>query len=424
MENILMKNLTQIDAVQRLLKARALNLETAREVLTNPEEILIKIQNFELAQSMFKSPFALPDESVDGLIRFAFTENNFPVGFELPECHTLLAGQTGCGKSTLLRIIFDQALMLNKINNNESPFMDEIVCWLFVKAPDMRSLLETEENILIVNFQNIKLNPLEPPPGMNVMEWTNVFADFWIQAFGLYEASKGFLIECLENLYSKYSTLGYYPSLFDLYYYVRAMKFTAISRTARYQESVLNRLGGLLKSSLASIFDCSRGHVNNLINQHTIFEIPFLATEQQVFIVNYLVSYLFCFKLINENALRHFVGIDDSNTIFDSSFEKRPDMGLPIIHQLLSTIRKSKINVFACTQTPHQIGAALHSNAFAKIMFSLSNGKDIDFMQQGMGIKEPEQQAYCFKLKPREAVIRFASRFQEPFVINIPEVDL
>ncbi len=302
--------------------------------------------------------------------------------------------------------------------------MEKIVCWLLVKAQDMRSLLKYDRDILVVTFNEIKLNPLEPPPGMEAIEWASIFADLWIQAFRLYEGSKGFLIECLNSLYKKNSSLGYYPSLFDLFYYVRALKFPAISRSARYQESVLNRLGGLIFSSLSNVFDCSRGHTNDLIKNHAIFEILYLTAEQQIFMVNYLLSYLFYFKLLHETGLRHFVGIDDANLIFDQSYEKRPDLGLPIIHHLLTTVRKNKISIFAATQTPHQLGASIHSNTFAKVMFSLSNGKDIDFMQQSMGIKDPEQKAYCYKLKPREAVIKFSARYQEPFIGQVPEVDL
>ena len=116
--------------------------------------------------------------------------------------------------------------------------------------------------------------------------------------------------------------------------------------------------------------------------------------------------------------------MDDVNLIADASLEKRPDLGLPIIHHLVTTVRKTKLNIFACTQTPHQLGASIHSNTFAKIMLSLSNGKDIEFMQQSMGIKDPDQKTYCYKLKPREAIIKFSSRYQEPFLARIPEVEL
>lgn len=302
--------------------------------------------------------------------------------------------------------------------------MEKIVCWLFVKAHDMRSLLDISKDILIVRFDEIKLNPLEPVPGMKEKAWASVFEDLWIQIFRLYEASKGFMSEHLNALYYNYSKTGHYPALHDLYYYIRALKFPPVSRTARYQEGILSRLTLLIKGALEDVFDCSKGHVSDLLHTNTIFEILHLTFEQQTFFVNYLLSYLFYYKLFNETGVRHFIGIDDSNLIFDASLEKRPDFGLPIIHHLLTTVRKSKINIFACTQTPHQLGASIHSNSFAKVMFSLSNGMDLEFMFRSMGIKDEEQMAYCYKLKPREIVVKFSSRYQNPFTANIQEVEL
>jgi len=299
-----------------------------------------------------------------------------------------------------------------------------ILCWLFVKSPEMRSLLTINRDILIVTFNKIKLNLLEPPMGVKLMEWASIIADILIQAFRLYDGSKNFLTDCLREQYTKFSSTGYYPSLLDLYDHVKSLKFPAISRTARYQESILNRLGGLLQSSLGPVFDCSQGYTKYLINHHVIYELLYLQMEHQVLMVNYLLTYLYMYKLIHDTDFRHFVGIDDANLLFDISFEKRPDLGLPIIHHLLTTVRKSKINIFACTQTPAQVGASIHSNAFAKVMFSLSNGKDIECMFQSMGIKDPEQQSYCYKLKPREVVVKFSGRYQEPFLAQIPEVEL
>jgi polynucleotide 5'-kinase involved in rRNA processing len=67
-----------------------------------------------LIRQLDGSPFNVPDESVDGLIRFASTEQGTPIGINPEECHVLIAGQTGSGKSTLLRIIFTSALLHNQ----------------------------------------------------------------------------------------------------------------------------------------------------------------------------------------------------------------------------------------------------------------------------------------------------------------------
>jgi len=74
-----------------------------------------------LYNKLFTSPFAKPNSEVNGLIKFAITENNKPVGINPAddECHVLIAGQTGTGKSTLLKIIFAQALNFNERKKHE-----------------------------------------------------------------------------------------------------------------------------------------------------------------------------------------------------------------------------------------------------------------------------------------------------------------
>jgi hypothetical protein len=417
MSPLVQKILTQIGVVQNLKKHGMLSPDNAHFVLTDPEQTLQKMEQVnELAKS-FYGPFTIPDRDVNGLIKFAHTQNSIPVGFNPQDCHTLIAGQTGCGKTSLIKILFAQILLL--ILWVSAPFR----IWMFAKADDLRSLLRIHRNIAVIRFKQIKLNPLEPPPGIKSSDWAPIVIDAFIQAVRLYDGSKSYLIECLSLLYEAYEKQNHYPSFFDLYAFIKSQKHPGFSRTARYQESLLNRLGALLYGSCGNVFNCSRGHTNALTNMNVIFEVQYLSREQEVFMVNYLLSYLFHKKLANKTNIRHFVAIDDANSIFDASYEKRPDMGLPIIHHLLSTVRKSLINIFALTQTPHQIGASIISNAFALIMFSLSNGKDIEFMQQCMGIKEQEQKQHCYGIGQHEAVIKFANRYQSPFIAKIPEIN-
>lgn len=83
------------------------NAELLKEYLD--EQALVKA---EIALN--GKPFPLPDKEADGPIRFAIAGNNQLIGLYPEECHVLIAGQTGTGKSTLLKVIFAQALLLNK----------------------------------------------------------------------------------------------------------------------------------------------------------------------------------------------------------------------------------------------------------------------------------------------------------------------
>ena len=412
------KSLRMLDMYQRVKKAGLHNNPLVNRAIlqslikSDPRREIESLETVLAISQMSKSPFALPDESVDGPIRFAISENKLPVGLFPHECHVLIAGQTGTGKSTLLKIISIQGMKQGNC------------IWMFPKSQELRSILHFNKDIVVTDFRTIKINIFEPPPSVSVQDWINIVADILIQGFSLYDGSKNYLIRCLQILFEKLSATGFYPSIIDLYKYVNTQKHPPQSRTARYQESILNRLSGLIYSLLGPVLDCSRGHTLGLVNNHAIFEILFLTSEHQRLLVNYLITYLYIYKQMNETQTQHLIGLDDANLIFDASYEKRPDLGLPIIHHLLTTVRKSRITIYACTQTPHQIGASIHSNAFAKIMFALSNGKDVECMLQSMGIRNPEQREYSFKLNPREILIKFASRYQEPFLATVPEIVL
>lgn len=289
--------------------------------------------------------------------------------------------------------------------------------WFFTKSKEGRKLLHIEKDILIVLFQgSIKFSTLLAPKNFPQSAWNNAWADIFVQAFGIYDGTKNFLIEHLKRLFSRIKN----PSLRDFYHQIKTTKYPLMSRYARYQESALNRLGGILSSPISNAIDCRDISIELFSNYNVIFEIQYLTAEQQVVIVNILLSWLYYYKLYNNIDITHFVGIDDANLVFDKSFENRPDRGLPIISHLLSTVRKSKINVICCSQIPHQLGASIHSNSFTKIMFTLANGKDIECMVQSMGITDPEQRQYCYQLDLQEMLIKFSARYQEPFLAYVP----
>ena len=398
---ILMNGLHRDPKVMALLKRHIVN-----PTEENLRALYRQINPRIVHQKLFGKPFPEPDESVDGAIRFGRTEQGHLVGFNRNEFHTLISGRTFSGKTVMLIIMLGQALLSGAI------------VWLFAKAKDVRSLFRFTQEVVVVDFNGqMKFNPLLPPSGVDTVFWINCFADVFIQAFGLYDGTKNFLLEKLTYLYQKNNL----PTIHDLFRLIKSIKFLAYSRDARYQESALNRLGGMI-SSLGQTFSYPCVKLEDLASKNIIFEIQGLTSEQQVFMVNVLLTWLFYYKLNNSNDSFHFVGVDDANLLFDYSFEHRPDRGLPIISHLVSTVRKSKVHLIVATQIPSQLGAGIHANSFTKITFSLAYGKDIETMAKSMGITDPEQRQYCHSLAEREVVVKFAGRYQTPFLAYVPEV--
>ena len=414
MNDHIKKVLTSIDMLTKLKKANALNPLTARTLLSghlkNDSSKYEILNQVVVLSCSGKSPFELPDSSVNALISLAISENNQKIGMYPHECHCLIAGQTGMGKTTLLNLIFSQALFLNSH------------IWLFVRAKDTRGLLGFNKNILVNSFDgSIKFNPLNPC-GLSVYDYCNIFADIFIQSQSLYDGTKNYLIEHLSFLYQRFEQFNSYPSMIDLYLYIKSLGHPRYTRAAGYRDSALNRLGGMLAGPLGKVFDCSVGYEESFLNGNCIFEIENLTRQQQIFVVNILLTKLFRYKLSLNTDVWTLCGIDDGNLLFDVALERRPDQGMPIIHDLLSTVRKSKINVFCCTQTPHQIGASIHSNSAIKIFFSMANALDTEFMFRSIGNLTKEQKEFCFGLAQRQIVIKNTLRFQTPILGTIPQI--
>ncbi len=119
------KTISSLNTLSSLKKAGILNPMTARILLSahlksNPTKEMQVLENAILLSKMFTSPFGKPDSSVSGPIGLAVSENKQLIGIFPEECHCLIAGQTGSGKSTLLKIIFSQALLFNKNQENSA----------------------------------------------------------------------------------------------------------------------------------------------------------------------------------------------------------------------------------------------------------------------------------------------------------------
>lgn len=410
----LRKTIRSVKLFTHLKNSGQLNPRTAKLLLAtrtkkDPSAEITQINTVVELSKIFRSPFEI-SQITDGPILIAKSEKNKIIGMHEHECHVLISGQTGCGKSTLLRLILSQALARG------------IKIWLFVRADDMRNLLDIDRNVLVYKFDGkIKINPLNPGH-FQIKDFINIFLDIFIQSQTLYDGTKNYLQEHINVLYEKFQSKGKIPSFIDLYEHLKSLKHTAFRRITAYRDSALNRLGGLVHSTIGKVFDCSIGYENQLLRQSCIFEIQNLTTEQQRFFINFMLTKLFWHRVKYPEENWFFVAVDDGNLVFDASLEKRADLGLPIIHHLLSTVRKSKINVFCCTQTPHQIGASIHSNSAIKIMFSHANGKDLEFLHKSMGIKEYEQKQFTYALEPRQIIVKNSNRYPLPVLGTVPEI--
>ena len=196
--------------------------------------------------------------------------------------HVLICGRTGVGKTTLIY------RLLWQIIKNRLPFL------IFDFKRDYRHFARYYSNLTIIPWHELRFNPLTPPPGMAQKQWLLVFSDLLCQAVGVLIGSKGFLLEQLTELLKAdpVPTLAKLAGILDNTY------ISPTRRQAVYLDVIRNRLKTVL-IALGDVINSQGFNLPEMLESSVVIELDGLTAEIQDFLVNILLTKIFCYNLLN-----------------------------------------------------------------------------------------------------------------------------
>lgn len=281
--------------------------------------------------------------------------------------HVVAWGRTGGGKTTLIRHLLDQIKTL-------APGIRLLIIERKLEFTD----LARKHHINIVESSGLRMNPLRPPKGISLEIWWGIFTQLMINHLDIRVASSNFIQDIAKDLFSKHSitssnvcTMPSVPNLADLLDFMKQKKYSAYSNTARYQETTVNRLQGLVET-LPDMFTCTHRtlDISELINEDLlilIHDIPQMSFQN--FLIGLIAAQVFLYKIIllgQTARLTNLFIMDEASSLFRRSDEIHD---IPnYVAQMVSQSRAYGIGMVAASQYASDMSHSFIANTGVKFL--------------------------------------------------------
>ena len=333
---------------------------------------------------------------------------DFGLSLEELNQHTLITGRSGCGKTTLIVQIVKE-LLRRKI-----PFL------IFDYKLDYRALIRVYPQLLVINWRDLRINPLEPPLKVSFQEWKQQFLNIFGHVQGVWHGSTQYLLEAIDRTFEE---KGRIPTIEEVYKKVVEKNETS-RKMQEYASVVETRLYGLL-SKLGSTINSQETLIDmeKLLEMPVVLELHGLGRDEATLIVLWFFYWIYAYRRARgvRGRLLHVLIIDEAKRILTASEQYSQTTaeysGIPPADLVCDEIRDFGEGIITSDQEPTKLSNSLKANTYTKITGNLGNGKDISDIAEAMDLSEEEREVIT-KLKRGEWLVKLAGRYVKPFTIK------
>lgn len=328
--------------------------------------------------------------------------------------HMLITARSGAGKTTLIMQIMRQLLSRN------IPFV------VLDFKLDYRHLMKLYPQLLVVNWKHLKINPLEPPPGVSFQEWKQQFLNIFGHVEGIWQGSTQHLLRAMDEVYEEKKAI---PKMEDVYNKIAGTTETS-RKMQEYASVVETRLYGLL-SKLGETINNEKTAIDmeKLLQMPVILELHGLGRDEATILALWLFYWIYAYRRAQgmRGKLLHVLITDEAKRIFTGSEQYSQTTaeysGIPPADLVCDEIRDFGEAILASDQEPTKLSHSLKANTYTKATGFLGNGKDVSEMAEAMDLDEEEREAIT-KLERGEWLVKLAGKYTKPFMIKSEDFPL
>jgi len=367
-------------------------LETARALqflFVNPNDaqmlkfIKDRIERQETIQLLTQDPFIQSNpiylEERNNSLKLGIVEHSkiiYSIQLNRFLTHCLICGRTGGGKSNSSLLLIIQFLELG--------FSGLVI---FDNKSDYKVLVAYYPNFLYLTMDSFRDNILKPPPGIAHKVWLTTIFELLSNYFDIRVAVRNMLLECALWLFEvrDFVNTGDCPTLEDLFRVVKKQKFSSLlSREARYQETAINRLKGILNVYGKTICSNQEPNWNKLLNLNFSINTEGIPTDYRCFFIACITAKIMLYRIANssrDGILKNLMLIDEAGLVFKESSSNL------FLSDMVRLVREYGIGMIFLTQTLTDLDHTILANTAIKILVGgLGSGTDYQIFSRSVGI--------------------------------------
>ncbi len=296
--------------------------------------------------------------------------------------HAGIFAATYSGKTTLLATILTQLTELT-----------QPIPWMaFDFKRDLRGL-SRKYDVKVLRWNWLKLNPLQPPLGVEPVQWMTFLADIMAHVFGWFHASENYLMQFMQQAYNSKSG---YPTFRELHDLVVVNEETG-RRFSEYREVVINRLASML-IVLKDVLDTETSFpIERLLEDNCVIELDGCRRDEANYLVEFFLAWIFSYRLAQSQrgTISHLLVFDEASRFFFKGRQFREtttELGIPFIDTVPQIIRDYKEGLVCAAQEPSLMTHSLMSNLRTKFVGYLSEGEDIEAISDSLNLDDEERE--------------------------------
>jgi len=341
--------------------------------------------------------------------------------------HICITGMSGSGKTTLA-----YQLLKNLVDKNK-PFL--VMDWkksfrpLMLIADDV--LLFTIGNSTISNGFRININ--RPPKGVPPKEWISILTDVIVESFSASHGTATILSDTLDRAYHDfkvYEGSENYPTWYQIMDRLSDMEGdrTRSKRETEWISSAIRIAHSLTFGDYGKCVNTkgvNETNVEELLNQKVVFELYSLNTFQKKFFCEFILTYIYKLKKNNNKisaGFEHAILVDEAHNIFLK--DKATFMKETVTDMIYREMREYGIGLICLDQHISKLSETVVGNSACTIAFQQMLPQDVEIVTRLMQLTDPEQKNYFPMLTVGQAIVRLAERYNSPFMVKIPFIQL